>query len=126
MFYKSDSVERCFTHLDQPILPLKYDVPRAPAAPHGSALPTTRGTLAENCTRGVIPRAMSTTGAFTSLRPLPDQRSIEIAMATPPESSTVASSTHAIGEAAPLPAVVIDGATRSLRLGGAGAAFLCP
>ncbi|OLD21711.1 MAG: hypothetical protein AUJ01_01660 [Acidobacteria bacterium 13_1_40CM_3_65_5] len=47
-------------------------------------------------------------------------------MATPPESSTVASSTHAIGEAAPLPAVVIDGATRSLRLGGAGAAFLCP
>src|SRR2546423_10582356 len=55
---------------------------------------------------------------FTSLSPLPHQRIVEMDTATPPASRTLASSSHASGDAAPAPVATHCG-ERSLRLGGA-------
>ena len=60
-------------------------------------------------------------GKFTSLTPLPLQRSAEIAIDRPPGGRMLASSSHASGVAPPLDAAAADGAARSLRLGGVGA-----
>src|SRR5437867_3468209 len=83
----------------RPTLALKYVVPRPPAAPDGSLLPTTLGIFAPTCSRGASPIATSTIGKSTSLTSVPAQRMRETPNHIPPGVKRLASSIHANGVA---------------------------
>src|SRR4029079_3943164 len=84
--------------------------------PAESPLSATRGTLAPSCRRGAIPSAASITGTLTSVKPPPDQCTIERPTHATPGSIRLALSIQANG-AAPLGLEMLVGAGMRLVLG---------